>query len=244
MDTANHPKLSNTQKKRLEKVVRNFPFWRVKYNSPTPMKVTPAVEVLKEGTSTDSLKHGYRARTSPKSYDTLATFVSKAKSLGMLEPNIAATHSSPVKTVEKPDGGMRVTFDLRRVNNITKQKSWAATDVQNVMARMRGKKWFAKLDLVDAFWQLPLDEKSRPLFAVWTPMGTLPKQLVQEFSVCACCGGQKPISLEKPLCPKYWGYRRRESCACCSCVIRSPGSLMCSNCLQIWCNTGGRSQVC
>ena len=70
--------------------------------------------------------------------------------------------SNPV-LVPKPDGGLRVTVDLRYLNKALHNLHLPNPRVEDIMPMFYGKSTFTKLDLKTASHQLELSDESRPL---------------------------------------------------------------------------------
>ena len=65
--------------------------------------------------------------------------------------------------VPKPDGTMRITVDLRGLNQALENPHLPIPRVEDIMPMFNGKSIFSKLDLKTTFHQLELDAVSRPL---------------------------------------------------------------------------------
>ena len=131
---------------------------------------------LKEGAQIRS-KKPYRI---PEAYrEDLQNTISKLLEFKLIEPSISK-YSNPIFLVPKPDnkdgtkGGMRLVWDGRSVNNAIEFDAYMIPRVEDLMDRIgrlkhlasqNGKEemWISTLDLRTSFWQLMLDEDSRPL---------------------------------------------------------------------------------
>ena len=65
--------------------------------------------------------------------------------------------------VPKPDGNIRITVDLRGLNQALEDPHLPIPRVEDILPMFNGKSIFSKLDLKTAFHQLELDTASRPL---------------------------------------------------------------------------------
>lgn len=68
--------------------------------------------------------------------------------------------SSPVILVKKSDGTFRFVCDLRKLNEVTEKDATFAPPVDDILNHLGGNKYFAILDMVSAYWQVPMDEDS------------------------------------------------------------------------------------
>ena len=73
--------------------------------------------------------------------------------------------------VPKPDGSVRICVDLRPLNASVLREVHPLPTVDNILAQLSGARVFSKLDANSGFWQIPLDEESRPLITFITPYG-------------------------------------------------------------------------
>jgi len=68
--------------------------------------------------------------------------------------------------VQKPDGEWRLTVDNRGLSAITPHLSAAVTDMLELQyeLELKAAKWYAIIDIANAFFSIPLAAKCRPLF--------------------------------------------------------------------------------
>jgi len=78
---------------------------------------------------------------------------------------------SPMVIVFKPDGDIRICIDMRRANKAILRENFPLPTFENFMTKLRGARYFSRLDLSSAYHQLELDEESRPITTFITHMG-------------------------------------------------------------------------
>ena len=83
---------------------------------------------------------------------------------------ISKTHSpfnSPIWPVQKSDGAWRLTVDYRGLNEVTPPLSAAVPDMLELQYELQSKaaKWYATIDIANAFFSIPLAAECRPQFA-------------------------------------------------------------------------------
>ena len=81
---------------------------------------------------------------------------------GVIEKSRAAW-LSPIVLVSKADGGKRLCLDFRRVNEHLETDLYPIPRVEELVERVAGKKYYASLDLKDAYFQITLHPDSRDL---------------------------------------------------------------------------------
>ena len=79
--------------------------------------------------------------------------------------------NSPLLLVPKKDGTWRPVIDYRRLNLVTVKDRFPLPVISDLLHSLGKNKVFSTLDLLSGFWQIDLDEKSRPLTAFSTPNG-------------------------------------------------------------------------
>jgi hypothetical protein len=89
---------------------------------------------------------------------------------GWIESSTSAWNS-PVLFVPKPNGSLRFCVDFRALNTVTEPSAAPIADQRDVLDSLQGAKVFSTLDLCSGFYQIPLDNESRPYTAFSTPQG-------------------------------------------------------------------------
>ena len=85
--------------------------------------------------------------------------------------NIGAIHklhspwASAVVQVWKKDGGLRFCIDLRKHNNWTVKDEYSLAWIDKTLDSLQGSQCFSSLDLKSGYWQVEMDEESKPLTA-------------------------------------------------------------------------------
>lgn len=80
--------------------------------------------------------------------------------------------ASPIHVVKKPDGSYRVCGDYRRLNSITTSDRYPLPHIHDVTNVLHGKKIFSKIDIVRAYFHIPINETDIPKTALTTPFGS------------------------------------------------------------------------
>ena len=75
---------------------------------------------------------------------------------------------SQLVIVPKSDGGIRLCIDMRNANTAIERTCFPTPTVDDLMFKLKGAKYFTKLDLNSAFHQLELHEDSRYITAFQT----------------------------------------------------------------------------
>ena len=91
---------------------------------------------------------------------------------------------SSLVIVEKKNGDLRICLDPKDLNRAIKREHFKIPTYDDVIGKLGGKKVFTVLDLKDAYWQVPLTEKSSLLTTFNTPFGRK-RFLRMPFGVCS-----------------------------------------------------------
>ncbi|RMC11058.1 hypothetical protein DUI87_12250 [Hirundo rustica rustica] len=83
---------------------------------------------------------------------------------------VSKTHSpfnSPIWPVHKSEGEWRMTVEYRALNEVTPPLSAAVPDMLELQYELESKaaKWYATIDIANAFFSIPLAAECRPQFA-------------------------------------------------------------------------------
>ncbi|XP_078476717.1 uncharacterized protein LOC144737738 [Lampetra planeri] len=93
----------------------------------------------------------------------------------MLAADVIAPSNSPwgapIVLVKKHDGSLRFCVDFRKLNKISVADAYPLPRMDESLDALAGAHYFSTLDLLSGFWQLPLDDASKPKTAFRTPQG-------------------------------------------------------------------------
>nr|XP_037276689.1 uncharacterized protein K02A2.6-like [Rhipicephalus microplus] len=91
---------------------------------------------------------------------------------GVIKPVKTSQWAAPIVPVLKCDGRVRVCGDFKTtINPVRVVESYSIPRIEELFARLTGGKTFTKLDLQDAYQQVPLDEECQELVTINTPKG-------------------------------------------------------------------------
>ena len=87
---------------------------------------------------------------------------------GLLSPSTSA-YSAPIMLVPKKAAGQyRLVTDFRKVNAVTQKVVYPLPRIDDALHRLQNPKFFTSLDLVKGFWQVPVAEEDRHIYAFST----------------------------------------------------------------------------
>lgn len=125
-------------------------------------------------------------RKSPKEVETLIDNIKEMEAAGLIVKSESPWSSQPVLVKKYRDGvelpERRPCWDYRAVNDRIVSDAHPLPLPEDMFDKLQGSRLFSKLDLTKGFWQIPLDEPSRKLLAMATPLG-LYEPLVLPFGV-------------------------------------------------------------
>ncbi|RMC06339.1 hypothetical protein DUI87_15771 [Hirundo rustica rustica] len=126
---------------------------------------------------------------------------------------VSKTHSpfnSPIWPVCKSDGEWRLTVDYRALNEVTPPLSAAVPDMLELQYELESKaaKWYATIDIANAFFSIPLAAECRPQFAfTWRGVQYTWNRLPQGWKHSpTICHGLIQAALEKGEAPEHLQY--------------------------------------
>ena len=97
-------------------------------------------------------------------YDDVKTHLQEMLDTGAIR-NSHSPRASAVFLVWKKDGNLRFCFDARKLNNQTVKDAYSLPHIDETLNSLQGSQWFSSLDLKSGYWQVEMDEKSKPLTA-------------------------------------------------------------------------------
>eukprot|EP00102_Acyrthosiphon_pisum_P018369 XP_008190098.1 PREDICTED: uncharacterized protein K02A2.6-like [Acyrthosiphon pisum] len=78
-----------------------------------------------------------------------------------------------VVVIEKPNKTLRICLDPQHLNKNIKDEQFPIPTLNEIVPKLKNKKFFTVLDLKDGFWQIGLTESSSNLCSFASPLGTL-----------------------------------------------------------------------
>ena len=90
--------------------------------------------------------------------------------LGVFEP-LTSPYSSPIVLGSKKDGWVRFCIDSRKLNKVTHMDVEPMPNMEGVINRMSGHRFYYQMDLCKGYWQLGLSKRSKPYTTFETPTG-------------------------------------------------------------------------
>ena len=100
------------------------------------------------------------------------TEIERLVNAGVLEPIQFSEWATPVVPVLKHDGTVRLCGDYKlTVNQVAKTDTYPLPRIEDLFASLTGGRVFSKIDLAQAYLQVPLDEESKKLVVINTHKG-------------------------------------------------------------------------
>lgn len=107
--------------------------------------------------------------------------------------------ASPLHLVTKTDGTLRPCGDYRRLNDITVPDRYPLPRIEDFHHILNGKKIFSKLDLLKAYYQIPIAEEDKQKTAIITPFG------LYEFNVMSFGLRNAPSTFQRFINEVFFG---------------------------------------
>ena len=119
---------------------------------------------------TDAHPRFFKARAVPFALkEKVEQQLRKEMEQGVLYPVKSSDWASPIVPVMKSDGGVRVCADFKQtVNAAVESDGYPLPNINELFSRQSGGQKFSKLDLSQAFLQLPLNEATQPVNYSWS----------------------------------------------------------------------------
>ena len=114
-------------------------------------------------TNQTPFKERYR-RIPPHMYDDVRAHIQEMLDIGAIRKS-HSPWASAVVLVRKKDGGLRFCIDLRKLNERTIKDAYSLPRIDETLDSLQGSQWFSSLDLKSGYWQVEMDEESKPLTA-------------------------------------------------------------------------------
>ena len=97
-------------------------------------------------------------------YDNMRAHIQEMLDIGAIHW-LHSLQASTVVLVQKKDGGLKFCINLRKLNNQTVKDVYSLPWIDETLDSLQGSQWFSSLDLKSGYWQVKMDEESKPLAA-------------------------------------------------------------------------------
>ena len=96
--------------------------------------------------------------------------IDKMLEMNIIEPIIESEWANNVVMVEKEGGEVRMCFDGRKLNEVTKRDTYPTAHLGRILTQLpTSPKYITKIDLEKAFWQVELEPNSRAYTTITVP---------------------------------------------------------------------------
>jgi Reverse transcriptase (RNA-dependent DNA polymerase)/RNase H-like domain found in reverse transcriptase/Integrase zinc binding domain/Retroviral aspartyl protease/Chromo (CHRromatin Organisation MOdifier) domain len=109
-------------------------------------------------------------KMSPNELDELKKIIQELLEHGFIQPSMSP-YGAPVLFVKKKDGSIRMCVDYRALNKITVKNKYPLPRIDELLDRLKGAKYFSKIDLRSGYHQVRIDEADVPKTAFRTRYG-------------------------------------------------------------------------
>ena len=98
----------------------------------------------------------------PHMYDDVRVHIQEMLDIGTIH-KLHCPWASAVVLVPKKDGGLRFCIELRKLNNQIVKDTYSLPYIDETLDNLQGSEWFSSLDLKSEYWEVKMDEESKPL---------------------------------------------------------------------------------
>lgn len=89
---------------------------------------------------------------------------------GIIEPS-DSPYQAPIVVVKKKDGSIRLCIDFRQLNRVVVTDNEPIPRVDMMFAKLGQSRYFSKFDFTKGYWQVPMQDASKPLTAFQASSG-------------------------------------------------------------------------
>ncbi|XP_028969202.1 uncharacterized protein K02A2.6-like [Galendromus occidentalis] len=102
----------------------------------------------------------------------IAAEIERLESTGVIEKVNSSAFAAPVVVVRKSSGGIRLCADYSTgLNTAIEDDNYPLPTAEDIFSTLNGGTWFSKIDLSEAYLQIPVDAESQKLLTINTPKG-------------------------------------------------------------------------
>ena len=100
----------------------------------------------------------------PHKYDDVRTHIQEMLDIGAIQKS-HSPWGHAVVLVWKKDGSLRFCINLRKLNNQTIMDAYLLPHINETLDSLQGSPWLSSLNVKSGYWQVKMDEESKPLTA-------------------------------------------------------------------------------
>ncbi len=157
LETADWSHLTEEQQMQLFQIItKHYPLFILEKGELGTIRLPPALLTISDPSSVKGPIYRYPERAK----EIIAELLSDMEARDIIEPSTAAW-PSPIVLVTKPDGSKRMWLDYRKVNQHLATDIYLLPRLEELLETAAGHKYYATLELKDAYFQVMLEEGSR-----------------------------------------------------------------------------------
>lgn len=161
LDQIEHP-LTDNESEQFLSILRKFPI-----SKNNTLGKTHLLEHIIETGEAKPVKQKHHI-WSPFVQEKVMEEINRMISLGVIEPS-QSPWNNPLVVVPKSDGRLRICLDSRKLNSVSLPDAYPLQHINRILGRLQSTKVISSVDLKDAFWQISLEQTSRPKTAFTIP---------------------------------------------------------------------------
>ena len=100
----------------------------------------------------------------PHMYDDVKAHLKEMLDIGAIQKS-HSPWACAVVLIWKKDSSLRFCIDLRKLNNQTIKDAYLLPQIDETLDNLQGSQWFSSLNLKSGYWQVKMDEESKPFTA-------------------------------------------------------------------------------
>lgn len=159
--------LFDNASERYQQILSDFP----ELTKPSVKLQQPKHDIVHHIQTTGPPVHERARRLPPDKYKSAKEEFQLMLDAGIIQPS-SSQYASPLHLVPKKEAGSwRACGDYRKLNAQTIPDRYPIPHIQDFAYALHGKRVFSTIDLIKAYYQIPVSPQDRPKTAVITPFG-------------------------------------------------------------------------